>query len=75
MGNVFLLSLFVKSNMTDPPVRHVKPFDLKSFVHDVLVTTAFPTTTLQLWQKADCLVQVNLRGVDTHGTNRIPSYM
>ncbi|PYH95589.1 Malate/L-lactate dehydrogenase [Aspergillus ellipticus CBS 707.79] len=54
-------------------VHHIKPSDLESFVHGVLVgngVSADHATTV-----ASCLVQADLRGVDTHGSNRIPSYM
>lgn len=72
MGNVFSLSLFVESNMTDLPVHHVKPPDLKSFVHDVLVANGVPDDNATTGAS---LVQADLRGVETHYTNRIPSYM
>lgn len=52
---------------------YVSPAEARRFVHDVLeangVSSANATTT------AACLVAADLRGVDTHGMNRIPSYV
>ena len=56
-----------------PSVHHINPSDLKAFVHDVLVGNGVPRNNAAI--VADCLVQADLRGVDTHGSNRIPSYM
>lgn len=61
--------------MTDSssPIYHIRSSDLKTFVHDVLVGNGVPSNNAII--VADCLVQADLRGVDTHGSNRIPSYM
>lgn len=53
--------------------RTVTEDDARSFVHDILVGNGVPADNAAL--VADCLVQADLRGVDTHGVNRIPSYM
>lgn len=43
------------------------------FVADVLTANAVPAENAAIIAK--CLVAADLRGVDTHGMNRIPSYM
>ncbi|KAL4782205.1 Malate/L-lactate dehydrogenase [Aspergillus varians] len=58
---------------TAQKIHHIKPSDLKSFVHRVLVSNDVPEDNASII--AHCLVQADLRGVDTHGSNRIPSYM
>jgi LDH2 family malate/lactate/ureidoglycolate dehydrogenase len=45
----------------------------RSFVKDVLIGNGVSPENASV--VADCLVQADLRGVDTHGINRIPSYM
>jgi LDH2 family malate/lactate/ureidoglycolate dehydrogenase len=52
---------------------HVKAPDAHRFVKDVLVGNEVPEDNANII--ANCLVQADLRGVDTHGINRIPSYM
>lgn len=47
--------------------------DLKQFVHEILIANGTPSENATI--VANCLVQADLRGVDTHGSNRIPSYM
>ncbi|KAL4962538.1 Ldh family oxidoreductase [Aspergillus stella-maris] len=63
--------------MTEPTttqkIHHIKPSDLESFVQTLLVANSVPTDHASII--ASCLVQADLRGVDTHGSNRIPSYM
>jgi hypothetical protein len=58
---------------TEQAKFYVSPAEARRFVHDVLeangVSSANATTT------AACLVAADLRGVDTHGMNRIPSYV
>lgn len=52
---------------------HVSPSDARSFVETVLVGNGVPKNNATIVAK--CLVEADLRGVDTHGMNRIPSYM
>lgn len=47
--------------------------ECRRFAHDVLVGNGVKTE--QAIIVANCLVAADLRGVDTHGVNRIPSYM
>ncbi|KAJ5624955.1 hypothetical protein N7510_001264 [Penicillium lagena] len=54
-------------------LRLVQPSDLEEFVQQILVANG--TSTEHAGIVANCLVQADLRGVDTHGSNRIPSYM
>ncbi|PWY82075.1 Malate/L-lactate dehydrogenase [Aspergillus heteromorphus CBS 117.55] len=61
--------------MSEPSqqIHHINPSDLETFVHNILVGNGVSkehATTI-----SNCLVQADLRGVDTHGSNRIPSYM
>ncbi|KAE8553893.1 hypothetical protein EYB25_002431 [Talaromyces marneffei] len=62
--------------MTEPTtqqVHHIQPDELQNFVHRLLVGNGVPDNHATI--VAQCLVQADLRGVDTHGSNRIPSYM
>lgn len=62
--------------MTEPAtqqVYHIQPAELQKFVQRVLVGNGVPEDHATI--VAQCLVQADLRGVDTHGSNRIPSYM
>ncbi|KAK7712986.1 hypothetical protein SLS57_007547 [Botryosphaeria dothidea] len=52
---------------------HVRAQDAEKFVQDVLVGNGVPPENASIVAK--CLVAADLRGVDTHGINRIPSYM
>lgn len=54
-------------------VRHVRPADHQKFVQDVLVANGVPKENATII--SNCLLQADLRGVDTHGANRIPSYI
>lgn len=45
----------------------------QSFVEEVLMGNGVSQTNAAII--ANCLVQADLRGIDTHGINRIPSYM
>ncbi|GFF57867.1 malate/L-sulfolactate dehydrogenase [Aspergillus udagawae] len=54
-------------------MHHIKHSDLESFIHKVLTGNGVPEKHATI--VANCLVQADLRGVDTHGANRIPSYM
>ncbi|KAI9727429.1 MAG: hypothetical protein M1834_008373 [Cirrosporium novae-zelandiae] len=47
--------------------------DAHTFVQSVLVGNGVPRENARI--VANCLVQADLRGIDTHGINRIPSYM
>jgi LDH2 family malate/lactate/ureidoglycolate dehydrogenase len=47
--------------------------DAQAFVEGVLEGNGVPKENAAI--VANCLVQADLRGVDTHGINRIPSYM
>ncbi|KAF2715631.1 Malate/L-lactate dehydrogenase [Pleomassaria siparia CBS 279.74] len=52
---------------------HVTASDARSFIEGVLVGNGVPAGNATIVAK--CLVEADLRGVDTHGMNRIPSYM
>ncbi|KAI0204616.1 Malate/L-lactate dehydrogenase [Astrocystis sublimbata] len=52
---------------------YVDASDARKFVEDVLVGNGVPASNAEI--VARCLVAADLRGVDTHGINRIPSYM
>ncbi|GFF27656.1 malate/L-sulfolactate dehydrogenase [Aspergillus udagawae] len=54
-------------------MHHIKHSDLESFIYKVLTGNGVPEKHATI--VANCLVQADLRGVDTHGANRIPSYM
>lgn len=52
---------------------HVTPDNAKTFIQSILTGNGVsPENALII---ANCLVLADLRGVDTHGINRIPSYM
>lgn len=51
----------------------IQPTDLQNFIHQILIANNTPPANALIVAK--CLVQADLRGVDTHGSNRIPSYM
>jgi LDH2 family malate/lactate/ureidoglycolate dehydrogenase len=52
---------------------HVDAQNAIAFVENVLVGNGVPRDNAVI--VARCLVEADLRGVDTHGINRIPSYM
>ena len=54
-------------------VHYVKPADHQRFVQEVLTANGVPTENAVII--SNCLLQADLRGVDTHGANRIPSYI
>ena len=63
----------MSSDDTSQARSHVPASEARRLVHDILVgngVTAADASTI-----AACLVAADLRGVDTHGMNRIPSYM
>lgn len=55
------------------PKIHVTPEAAQEFVEGVLKGNGVPSDNATIIAK--CLVAADLRGVDTHGVNRIPSYM
>jgi LDH2 family malate/lactate/ureidoglycolate dehydrogenase len=57
----------------DPTLIHVQASNAHSFVKAVLIGNGIANDYADII--ANCLVQADLRGVDTHGINRIPSYM
>ncbi|KAI0872621.1 Malate/L-lactate dehydrogenase [Hypoxylon argillaceum] len=52
---------------------YVEASEARAFVENVLTGNGVPTPNAEV--VARCLVAADLRGVDTHGINRIPSYM
>jgi LDH2 family malate/lactate/ureidoglycolate dehydrogenase len=54
-------------------MRHVSASDARAFVEKILIGNKVPKHNAVI--VANCLVEADLRGVDTHGMNRIPSYM
>lgn len=61
------------STPNDQGLSNVTAADARAFVEDVLVGNGVPRDNAAI--VANCLVEADLRGVDTHGINRIPSYM
>ncbi|KZM20327.1 uncharacterized protein EKO05_0007036 [Ascochyta rabiei] len=61
----------MSSNIKD--MQHVSAADARSFAERVLVGNGVSKDNALIVAK--CLVEADLRGVDTHGINRIPSYM
>lgn len=61
------------SSDTAQQVHYVKPADHQKFVQDVLTANGVPYENAVVI--SNCLLQADLRGVDTHGANRIPSYV
>ncbi|KAK2616496.1 hypothetical protein QQS21_000538 [Conoideocrella luteorostrata] len=61
------------SDEADQVRRHVLPHDAKRLVADILQGNGVPAENAAIIAKY--LVAADLRGVDTHGINRIPSYM
>jgi LDH2 family malate/lactate/ureidoglycolate dehydrogenase len=52
---------------------HVHASEARTFVENVLVGNGVTRPNAAII--AQCLIEADLRGVDTHGMNRIPSYM
>ncbi|KAF2660128.1 malate/L-lactate dehydrogenase-like protein [Lophiostoma macrostomum CBS 122681] len=52
---------------------HIDAQNARSFAGNVLVRNGVPRDNAVII--ATCLVEADLRGVDTHGINRLPSYM
>ncbi|EZF68653.1 hypothetical protein H105_08674 [Trichophyton soudanense CBS 452.61] len=59
--------------MADQEKKRVAAPDAEDFVQRVLEKNGVPSANASIVAK--CLVDADLRGVDTHGINRIPSYM
>ena len=58
---------------TSAPKRYVEASEARKFVENVLIGNGVPVANAET--VARCLIAADLRGVDTHGMNRIPSYM
>jgi LDH2 family malate/lactate/ureidoglycolate dehydrogenase len=54
-------------------MQHVSASDARSFIEKILVGNGVPKNNAIVVAKY--LIEADLRGVDTHGMNRIPSYM
>lgn len=54
-------------------MHHVRASEARAFVENILVGNGVPRPNAAI--VAQCLIEADLRGVDTHGMNRIPSYM
>lgn len=52
---------------------HVTASNAKTFIESILTANGVPSQNATII--AHCLILADLRGVDTHGINRIPSYM
>ncbi|PVH97075.1 Malate/L-lactate dehydrogenase [Periconia macrospinosa] len=61
------------STTNDQKLLNVTTPDARAFVEEVLIGNGVPRDNALIVAK--CLVEADLRGVDTHGINRIPSYM
>ncbi|KAF2795356.1 Malate/L-lactate dehydrogenase [Melanomma pulvis-pyrius CBS 109.77] len=59
--------------MDEQQMVHVTAPEATAFIEGVLVGNRVPVENAAIVAK--CLVEADLRGVDTHGMNRIPSYM
>lgn len=53
--------------------HHVNASEARTFVEQILIGNGVPKENAVVVAK--CLIEADLRGVDTHGMNRIPSYM
>lgn len=58
---------------TTSPKHYVSAPSAKQFIQSILIGNGVPPDNAAII--TDCLIQADLRGVDTHGSNRIPSYM
>lgn len=56
-----------------PEKYYVHVSDVKSFIQSVLSGNKVPPVTAKI--VAECLALADLRGIDTHGMNRLPSYL
>ena len=59
--------------MSAEPKVHAAPSEARRLVEDILKGNGVPHQNAEIVAK--CLIAADLRGVDTHGMNRIPSYM
>ncbi|KAG8424333.1 hypothetical protein J3458_001135 [Metarhizium acridum] len=57
----------------DSVTKHVTPSEARRLVEDILTGNGVSGENATIIAK--CLIEADLRGVDTHGMNRIPSYM
>ncbi|KAI1636375.1 Malate/L-lactate dehydrogenase [Biscogniauxia mediterranea] len=62
-----------ENSQLDSKKIHVGASEARSFVENVLIGNGVPAGNAAIIAK--CLIAADLRGVDTHGMNRIPSYM
>lgn len=53
-----------------PRFPHTK---IHAFIKSILIANSVPSDSAEIVSR--CLVAADLRGIDTHGVNRIPSYM
>jgi LDH2 family malate/lactate/ureidoglycolate dehydrogenase len=67
------MTKYQKAMETQQKKLYVSASDARAFVEAVLSGNGIPHGNAIII--ADCLIQADLRGVDTHGANRIPSYM
>jgi len=75
---VFSLQIYLDTMVQEDNQEHSSPVMVQAsaaqtFVEGVLVGNGVPPHNASII--AECLVQADLRGVDTHGINRVPSYM
>ena len=61
------------SDTSPSPKIHIAASDAETFVYEVLVANNVSQENART--VARCLIAADLRGVDTHGMNRIPSYL
>lgn len=61
------------SQTTTQPKILFPPNTLQAFTESILTANGVPSENAKII--ASALIQADLRGVDTHGVNRIPSYM
>ncbi|KAL5116124.1 hypothetical protein ACEQ8H_006021 [Pleosporales sp. CAS-2024a] len=57
----------------NPRMYHVSASEARYVIENILIGNGVPRENAIVVAK--CLVEADLRGVDTHGMNRIPSYM
>ncbi|KAF2683640.1 malate/L-lactate dehydrogenase-like protein [Lentithecium fluviatile CBS 122367] len=63
----------MSSPANNSQMLYVNASDARAFIEGVLAGNGVPQENAII--VAQCLVEADLRGVDTHGINRIPSYM
>lgn len=63
----------MSEDIAQSPKLYVTAAAAQTFVEGVLEGNGVPSANASIIAK--CLVAADLRGVDTHGINRIPSYM